>query len=94
MATQIRINGDGFLPSFSTTASPAKLIIPAETDDFDQVTLQDWRNEGYDVTYLPLNNGGKAYTNQLRSIGDQLSVSESYAIVGKAFEPRTCATMC
>jgi hypothetical protein len=74
--------GNGFLSSFNT-ATP-KLYITAETDtaaEFDQATLQKWRDEGFHVTYIPYGTGGPAYTTAMTSISKSMGVGDSFGIV-------------
>ncbi|KIW03180.1 uncharacterized protein PV09_05407 [Verruconis gallopava] len=82
MAVNTGIAGNNFLTSFNTTVP--KLFITAETDDvteFDQVTLKHWREEGFDVTYVPMGKGGKAYIEELKSIPNRLPLGEYFAII-------------
>ena len=82
MAEQHLISSNGWL-SFNK-ATP-KVYITAESDnpaDFDEVIIEQWRDEGFQVQYLPFGDGGKAYTKTLHSLGHGLGVGESYAIVG------------
>ncbi|KAI9812014.1 MAG: hexokinase A [Pycnora praestabilis] len=51
------------------------------TEDFDQTTTQHWRDEGYDVSYLPWNGGGKQYREKLHHLSDDLDLGEKYALV-------------
>lgn len=61
------------------------VFLTAETDDFDDVTLADWRNEGFVVNYVPLGNGGTEYIRRLHHFADTTcGVSEQYAIVGNS----------
>ncbi|CAK4033153.1 Hypothetical predicted protein [Lecanosticta acicola] len=74
--------GTGFLKFNSL---PPRLHITAEganaEDDFDPDIPQYFKEEGFDVTYLPWNNGGKAYRNALAHLPDDLELGESYAVV-------------
>jgi hypothetical protein len=79
MALQFLANNNGWL-SFNH-ATP-RLYITAEDDDFDEDTLRAWRDEGFDVKYLPMGKGGKQYVNTLHRLGDGMSIGERYAIVG------------
>jgi hypothetical protein len=63
-------NTTGFLSS-NFLHNPPRLYVTAESDDFDEVTLQDWRAEGFNVAYVPLRDGGKEYAQR-----------ETFAIVG------------
>lgn len=53
-------NTTGFLAN-DFPHNPLRLYITAKTDDFDVLTLKEWRDEGFNVGYLPLNQGGKEY---------------------------------
>lgn len=64
-------SGTGFL---SFNSLPPRLLITSEDDEFDQTTLQHWKDEGYDVTYLPVGEGGKPYIQALKSVPDELGV--------------------
>jgi len=84
-------SGNGFLTSFNTTTP--KLYLTAETDsvaDFDQVTLQKWQAEGFDISYLPYGSGGPAYTRTLQSLSRNMSVGQSYGIVAYGDAATAC----
>jgi len=58
------------------------LIVTAETDEFDDLLLQDWAEEGFEVHYVSYGMGGVDYTKRLHGKADQVcSVSEKYGIV-------------
>jgi hypothetical protein len=65
-------NGTGFL---SFNSSPPRLWITSEDEEFDETTIKHWKEEGYDVTYLPMGEDVKAYTNTLKSLADDLGIS-------------------
>src|SRR4051812_9034792 len=84
-------SGNGFLTSFNST-TPI-LYITAETDstaDFDQVTLQKWRNEGFDITYLPYGTGGPSYTRTLQGLSRSMSVGAKFGIVAYGDAAAAC----
>lgn len=90
MAVQTKADGGRFLSFDSIPRSPPRLYVTAETDkveDFDQSTLEQWRNEGYDVVYVPFNGGGSSYRKVLDGLSDNMELGGSYAIVGKSFYP-------
>lgn len=62
--------------------STPRLCITSEEEDFDRKTIRNWQNEGFEVTYLPLNEGGKEYAARLEAVKEGLRVGESYAIIG------------
>lgn len=84
MTTFVPVN-EPFLKYLNVHKTP-HLLLTAETDDFDDVTLREWSDEGFEVTYVPLGNGGSEYVRRLHSIADKIvGVSETYAIVGATF---------
>jgi hypothetical protein len=83
MAVNTGIAGNNFLTSFNTTVP--KLFITAETDtvdEFDQVTLKHWQEEGFDIQYVPMGKGGKAYKEQMLSIPNSMPLGEYFGIIG------------
>ncbi|KAF2405481.1 NTF2-like protein [Trichodelitschia bisporula] len=91
MAVQTLTTGDNFFTSFNT--SVPRLFITAETDteeEFDQVTLEQWRAEGFRVTYLPYGKGSRGYVQDLESIGRNLSLGDSFAVVAFGDAAATC----
>ncbi|KAF2085563.1 hypothetical protein K490DRAFT_75167 [Saccharata proteae CBS 121410] len=62
-------------------AATPKVYITAESDDFDEYTIQAWAEEGFDVTYVPFRDGGKQYVKTLHSLGENLGVGGQYAVV-------------
>ena len=79
MALQYLTTSQGWL-SFSH--STPTLYVTAEDEDFDVETLRAWRDEGFNVKYVPMGKGGKTYVNMLHHLGDGMSIGERYAIVG------------
>ncbi|KAJ5116735.1 hypothetical protein N7456_001083 [Penicillium angulare] len=59
----------------------ARLCITSETGEFDEDTITNWQDEGFDVLYLPLNAGGKDYEDRLRSVKEGLGVGENYGVL-------------
>ncbi|KZF24532.1 NTF2-like protein [Xylona heveae TC161] len=70
----------GFL---SFNKMPPKLVIAADAteEDFDQTLMDHLEEEGYDVIYLPYEGGGKEYANELKALGDDLELGETYSLV-------------
>jgi hypothetical protein len=90
-AINTHASGNGFLTSFNSTTP--KLYITAETDsaqDFDQATLRKWRCEGFDVTYLPYGNGGRAYIESLKTIGRTMGVGDRFGIIAYGDAASAC----
>lgn len=75
-------NDPGFLSS-DFPQSPPKLYITAESDEFDLLTLNEWRDEGFNVEYVPMGNGGVEYKMKLESLSRaNLGPCETYGIIG------------
>jgi hypothetical protein len=72
----------GFL--YNNATGKARLCISAETDEFDTEILKNWRDEGFDVIYVPYDGGGKEYVAKLKSVKEGLGVGENYAVIGKS----------
>ena len=79
------------------------LVVAASTPDFDDVQLQQWRDEGYEVHYEYVHGKHRSSTFGVQRIGDGLEEGQKYAIVAydhaaslllhEAFEvlPKLCA---
>ncbi|KAF2247202.1 hypothetical protein BU26DRAFT_343759 [Trematosphaeria pertusa] len=78
MALQYLATSNGWL-SFDH-CTPV-LYVTAEDEEFDTETLRAWRDEGFNVKYVPMGKGGKTYVNTLHHLGDNMSIGERYAIV-------------
>ncbi|KXL47071.1 MAG: hypothetical protein FE78DRAFT_133962, partial [Acidomyces sp. 'richmondensis'] len=72
--------GNDFFNSLNKTKIP-HVILTSETEDFDEETIQQWRDEGFDTAYVPMLNGGNEYINRVHTQGDNFGVGEYYAIV-------------
>lgn len=59
-----------------------KLVVTAENPTFDKATLQKWREEGFNISYLPLDNSRERYAHTIEHLSDPLALGENYAIVG------------
>lgn len=78
-------NGLVYNTFLNSQLSTPRLCITSEEDEFDVETIRNWQNEGFEVTYVPLDNGGKEYAGRLESVKEGLKVGESYAIIGRHF---------
>ena len=75
-------NDPGFL-SNDFPHSPPKLYITAESDDFDLVTVNEWRDEGFNVEYIAMGDGGNEYRTKIESLSRaNLGPCETFGIVG------------
>ena len=59
-----------------------KLVVTAEELTFDEATLQKWREEGFEVSYLPFDRSREQYAHTIEHLSDPLALGENYAIVG------------
>ncbi|OJD14123.1 hypothetical protein AJ78_05498 [Emergomyces pasteurianus Ep9510] len=66
---------------FSWQSGRARLVITADTRHFDQETIQHFKDEGFEVAYLPYNGVDREYNSQLQMLEDPLELGEKYAIV-------------
>ncbi|KAI0832278.1 NTF2-like protein [Hypoxylon sp. FL0890] len=74
-------NDPGFLSSDFPRSSP-KLYITAESDEFDLLTLGEWKDEGFEVEYIPMGDGGNEYRRKIESLSRaNLGPCECYGIV-------------
>lgn len=65
-----------------------KLYITGEEDDFDELTLAEWRAEGFDVEYFSMSScggGAAGYVEKLKSLSDDgVGICEKFGIVGES----------
>lgn len=61
---------------------PSRLVITADTPRFDPYILRLFRNEGFQVSYMPFKGNKKEYDSRLQRIADDLESGERYAVVG------------
>lgn len=59
-----------------------RIVVTSDTDDFDEDVLENFREEGYQIWYMPYSGDKAAYNNQLQHLADPLDMGELYAIVG------------
>jgi hypothetical protein len=67
---------------FSWSNALPRLVVTSDTPDFDMNILEQWKEEGFQVAYLPYDGDKKDYQNKLQHLADPLEVGERYAIVG------------
>ncbi|KAK5126373.1 hypothetical protein LTR85_010609 [Meristemomyces frigidus] len=75
-----RAQDKSFFNSLNQTKTP-NVILTAETEDFDEETTRQWVDEGFNVAYLPLLQGGNEYIERIHATGDAFGVSEYYAVL-------------
>jgi hypothetical protein len=60
-----------------------KLYITAEQDDFDELTVTEWRDEGFDVEYFSMESQGNEYLQKLKDLSrEKMGPCEKFGIVG------------
>ena len=59
-----------------------RLVLTADTPDFDPDIVEGWKDEGFQVAYLPYDGNKKDYRDKLQHLADPLELGEKYAIVG------------
>ena len=65
--------------------APPRLVLTASkpsSSAFSPTIIQHFKDEGYDVTYLPFTGDNKAFRVHLSHLADPLELGEKYAIVG------------
>jgi hypothetical protein len=68
---------------FSWNSVLPRLVITSDTTDFDRITINNFQEEGFQISYLHYDGDRKEYSNQLRHLADSLELGDKYAIVGK-----------
>jgi hypothetical protein len=81
----INHNDPGFL-SDDYPKSPPKLYVTSEEDEFDAVTMTDWRDEGFNAEYFSMAGGNNEYKAKLDGLRMRpgLGPVETFGIVGKS----------
>ncbi|KAI8214468.1 hypothetical protein K4K52_000951 [Colletotrichum sp. SAR 10_76] len=78
-----------FLSSGFPRSRP-KLYITAESDEFDELTLAEWRDEGFEVEYLPMGDP-KKYRGKLRSLSKKkMDPCQTFGIVAYGDAAAVC----
>ena len=58
------------------------LVLTAKARHLDPIILTHWKEEGFEVIYLPYTGTREEYGNRLKHLSDPLELGEMYAIVG------------
>ncbi|KAI4170972.1 MAG: hypothetical protein LQ346_008804 [Caloplaca aetnensis] len=61
--------------SWNNASQQPRVVVTAEDPDFDAVTLQHWRDEGFEVSYLAFTATRKAYVQELHHLADPLELA-------------------
>lgn len=86
MTTSFSASSEPFFSHLNVHKTP-HVFLTAETDDFDENIIDAWQDEGFKTYYVPLGDGGPAYTKKIHSLADNIGVGENYAIVGNSPSP-------
>ncbi|KZL83433.1 dienelactone hydrolase, partial [Colletotrichum incanum] len=71
--------------------SQPKLYVTAEDQEFDQITLDEWRDENFDVEYLPMGSSADEYRGKLRSLSKkEMGPCETFGIVAYGDAAAVC----
>ena len=80
---------------FKSKYKPARVLLSADSPQFNTVTIGHWREEGFTVSYLPFSGSQKEYAQSLRAIAEPLGFREEFALVGTLSFPEQlrCSTI-
>jgi hypothetical protein len=85
---------DGNFLSKDFPRSPPKLYITGDDNDFDELTLEEWRDEGFDVEYIAMESEGNGYLHKIKSLSNEdLGPCEKFGIIGE-FAPMPYRPSC
>ncbi|KAM0429990.1 hypothetical protein ACHAPT_005996 [Fusarium lateritium] len=63
-------------------SAPPKLYVTGESDEFDQLTLAEWRAEGFDVEYISMESCGDGYLRKIKSLSkENLGPCEKFGVI-------------
>ena len=67
--------------NFSWGQTTSRLVVTSDTDDFDEELLSHYKEEGFQIWYMPYTGDKRAFHNQLQHLADPLDLGETFAIV-------------
>ena len=80
----VNYNDPNFL-SDDFSRPPPRLYITAEDKEFDELTISEWQDEGFQVQYVPMGKGGDSYVRKIEKLGKKkLGPCETFGIVGRS----------
>lgn len=59
-----------------------RLVLTSDDPDFDRETVQHWKDEGFDVSYLLYEGNSRSYERAVHRLSEDLELGEKYGIVG------------
>ena len=68
---------------FKWSMNTHRVLLSAASPQFDPVTIRNWREEGFTISYLPHSGNRKTYAQNLMSITDDLEFGDSVALIGR-----------
>lgn len=60
------------------------IVLTADDRAFDPATITQWKEEGFQVSYLPFRGSRKEYIREIDHLPDPLELGEKYAVVGRS----------
>ncbi|KAK2824769.1 hypothetical protein FQN49_007493 [Arthroderma sp. PD_2] len=66
---------------FSWDETNPNIVISADGVDFDPLIMDDFKEEGFDIAYLPHTDSPKKFDSQLQNLQDSMELGNKYAIV-------------
>ena len=69
--------------NWNHSKAPPRLVLIAESEDFDRNTIKNWKDEGFQIMYMPFSGGKKELITHLHNVSEPLELGETYAIVGE-----------
>ncbi|KAI1610365.1 carboxymethylenebutenolidase [Exophiala viscosa] len=76
-----KIRGSGRAVNLGWNKTIPRLVLTSDTDDFDPTTIQHFKEEGFQMSYLAYTGKKASYTEKLQHLQDPLELGEKYAIV-------------
>ena len=59
-----------------------RIVVTSDTPNFDGRIFESWKEEGFQVAYLPYDGDKKDYHSKLLHLADGLELGDKYALVG------------
>lgn len=61
----------------------ARVLLSAASPQFNPVTIRNWREEGFTISYLPYDGNWKSYAHSLMAIADTMEFGDNIALIGR-----------
>ena len=66
---------------FSWDMPVPRLVLTGDDPEFDPVTISNFKDEGFDVSYLQFDGNKKEYVRELDHLADPLELGEKWALI-------------